>query len=408
MGTGTAVATGDTITSTKMNLKLETVDDDDISKTDARTYGVDGTGQDCTWYTDTASVYMKLDVSEESLIFSDDFYVTFGTGLDLLLYWDGSNFYFMPKTDDTGAIIIGDGTNKSMDFKWFGSAASKYAVFDLGDDALILEDVDLKLGDNDQLIFGDGADIVINYTGSLFLLVPATDDTGAINIGNGTTDIDLKIFLGSTSEYVDFNVGDSKVTFAGAASTIISITSTLTGSTADNAVEIDVTDEMTISGGMNRALYINYSCTGAQSGTAQLNAIAIDMDISDDIVDWMPLTIYTGTVADKNIENFFGISMYFEDFGDDVANFCALDIGYNSPHAPSGRNAFMRLRQHNTVQSDSAIILAEGQSAAAFLLNADTVANMIESGDVTSGKSCVYGLRCKVGSTVFVLAGYED
>jgi len=409
MGSGTAVATGDVITAAKMNLKLETIVDADITHDSGDwTVGEDGAGQDIIYYTDTAGRAMTWDPSDDSLEFDDDVHIAFGDDDDVEIYWNGSNLIIMPATDDTGAITIGDGTNKSMDFLWYGTTAAKYVKFDLGGDKVTLEDIDLYLGDTDYLIFGDGADITIRWTSALLEILPATDDTGAINIGNGSANIDLKIFLGAAGVYADFNVGTASLVLVGTAATILSITSTLTGATADNAVEMDVTDEMTISGGMNRALHINYSATGAQSGTAQINAIAIDMDISDNIGDWMPLAIYTGTVADKNIGNFFGISMYFEDFGNGVANFCALDIGYNSPHAPSGRNAFMRLRQHNTVQADSAVMLLEGNSAAGYFLVGDVATNLIETGDVTSGKTCTHGVRCKVGATVFVLAGYED
>lgn len=43
------------------------------------------------------------------------------------------------------------------------------------------------------------------------IFYPATDDSGAINIGDGTYDCDLKVFLGSATEYVEFDVGNSKL-----------------------------------------------------------------------------------------------------------------------------------------------------------------------------------------------------
>jgi len=48
-----------------------------------------------------------------------------------------------------------------------------------------------------------------------YVLRPQTDDTGALNIGNGTTDMDFKVFLGSTTEFVNFDVGDSTVYYGG-------------------------------------------------------------------------------------------------------------------------------------------------------------------------------------------------
>lgn len=53
--------------------------------------------------------------------------------------------------------------------------------------------------------------ITLDFKGTTFETLPTTDDTGSYNFGDGTTDIDVKIFLGSTTEYVLFNVGDSLV-----------------------------------------------------------------------------------------------------------------------------------------------------------------------------------------------------
>ena len=346
MSTGTAVSTGDIITAAKMNLKLESVDDDEVSKTDARTYGVDGTGQDCTWYTDTASVYMKLDVSEEHLIFTDDFYLKFGDASDVSVTWNGSALLWLPVTDDTGIFQIGNGTN-DMDFTWYGGAATKYVTFDVGSSKVTLEDIDLYLGDNDQLIFGDGADIVIDWTGSLYLLVPATNDTGAINIGNGTTDIDLKIFLGSTNEYVEFNVGDSKTNFVGNASTVITVTSTLTGATADNAVEINVTDSQTNSSGYARGLYISATAGGTKTGSGEHNSLGIDLTVSGDTPYAYIGSLYMVTSDNPTISLASAMTIYIDDLGTATAHLHLLDLQYGSTNAPTTRNAYQRFRNHS-------------------------------------------------------------
>lgn len=51
-------------------------------------------------------------------------------------------------------------------------------------------------------------------TGDVVTVRPMSDDAGSINIGDGTYDMDVKVFLGSTSEYVLFDVGNSRVEFA--------------------------------------------------------------------------------------------------------------------------------------------------------------------------------------------------
>lgn len=48
-------------------------------------------------------------------------------------------------------------------------------------------------------------------SGQTLQLRPLVTDTGAINIGDGTNDCDFKVFLGSTSEYALFDVGNSQV-----------------------------------------------------------------------------------------------------------------------------------------------------------------------------------------------------
>jgi len=144
---------------------------------------------------------------------------------------------------------------------------------------------------------------------------------------------------------------------------------TFTGATADNAFAIDVTDEMTIAGGMNRALAINYDCTGLQTGTAQINALSIDMSIADDVNDWMMLTFYNSEVLDKNIEIFSFISMYSESLGNDVAAIMLMDIGMNWNHAPAGRECVIRCRQHDTVSATSDFLRLEGANALGYMFN---------------------------------------
>ena len=51
-------------------------------------------------------------------------------------------------------------------------------------------------------------------------LIPAVDDQGVLQVGNGTNDMDVKVFLGSTSEYVEFNVGASQLNIVGVATAI--------------------------------------------------------------------------------------------------------------------------------------------------------------------------------------------
>jgi len=400
-GTGTAVSTGDVITAAKMNLKLEAIVDADLTHDSGDwTIGEDGAGQDIIYYTDTASRVMTWDPSDSSLELDDNVIIAFGSADDVEVKWDAAKLLWLPVTDDTGIFQIGDGTH-SMDFKWYGDAATKTVSFDVGDNEVIFDDVDLNLGDNDYLIFGDGADVVISWDEAKLLIMPATDDTGRIQVGDGTTGMDVKFLGAAAGTYLLWDMSNESLD-------IVSAMAVATGTTSEDVLKITVTDASTISGNINRGLYIDYTTSGAKTGTAQVNCIGYDLTVTQNCPDVMLQAGYLATIADKTISLLFGISLYFEDFGNAIGEFCMLDLGYNSPHAPSGRNAFMRLRQHHTVQAESAVMLLEGNSAAGYFIKADTVANLIESGDITDGKACTHGVRCKVGSTVFVLAGYED
>lgn len=141
-------------------------------------------------------------------LYADNVPAYFGTSRDASLKWDGTNLVLLPLVDDTGAFHIGNGT-LDFDVKVFLNATTKYVLFDVGGSLLTLEDVDLHLGDNDRAEFGDatGGDVSATWNGSALNILPATDDTGAINFGDGTTDMDVKIFMGDTLNYFLTDVG---------------------------------------------------------------------------------------------------------------------------------------------------------------------------------------------------------
>ena len=92
---------------------------------------------------------------------------------------------------------------------------------------------------------------------TVLYLLPATADTESLNIGNGTKDMDVKIFLGSASEHVLFDVGGSCITITG---TPLSTTSSIT-----------VTGAITSNGGITmgdaKNIAVN-ATTGTKIGTA--------------------------------------------------------------------------------------------------------------------------------------------
>lgn len=91
-----------------------------------------------------------------------------------------------------------------------------------------------QYADSVPIQFGDAKDAAFNWNGSVLQLLPVADDVGAFHIGDGTTDFDLKVFLGTTAAFVLFDVGNvSLVVSAGVTLSVDCVTdttSTITGS----------------------------------------------------------------------------------------------------------------------------------------------------------------------------------
>jgi hypothetical protein len=70
-------------------------------------------------------------------------------------------------------------------------------------------------GDSVPITFGASADVAMMWDGDNFSVLPLTDNAGQFQIGDGTTDMDLKIFMGSTAAHVLFDNSEQLVTYTG-------------------------------------------------------------------------------------------------------------------------------------------------------------------------------------------------
>lgn len=87
----------------------------------------------------------------------------------------------------------------------FGTAASSVAVMDASGNYLVPDDKKINIGTD--------SDVSVSWisASSKVSVLPATNDTGSFDYGNGAKDMDVRIFLGSTLKYVRFDVGSSAV-----------------------------------------------------------------------------------------------------------------------------------------------------------------------------------------------------
>ena len=189
---------------------------------------------------------------------------------------------------------------------------------------------------------------------------------------------------------------------------------TATGSTALSNCTISVTDQTTASSGYARGLYVAYTGSGAKTGTAELNPIACDMTVSANVAHAFNVSLYNAVSGSPTVDYFSGLYLYFDATGTATVNRkygIQLEIDNTNASTESG---FIYLYRHGTTNLVDSIIRLERSSGsplgtASYLIKAPALsAEPTESGDITSGKTCIGGIRCIFGSTVGVIPLYSD
>lgn len=157
-----------------------------------------------------ATTFESTVALQGAVALTDSDSLIFGTGSDVDIEWDGTNLIVAAAADDS-LIEIGDSaaTQLSFDVKWYGGEASgaSYLYSDASLKFLYTEDIDIKLNDSDDLIFGDGAsaaavagDAKIRWDGTDLDLLCTANNT-VFKIGDGTTSFDVWVFGASASAY---------------------------------------------------------------------------------------------------------------------------------------------------------------------------------------------------------------
>lgn len=178
-------------------------------------FGIDGAGIDIVQYGDTAGVTMTWDQSADSLIFTDNGKVVFGTGSDIAITWNAT-LLAITQAAPNSAIDMGvDGAGIDVIFR--GDTAGVTMTWDQSADSLILTD-------NGKVVFGTGSDIAVAWNATLLAITQAAPNS-AIDMGVDGAGIDV-IFRGDTAsqsmtwdQSADSLVVTSLVGLVGASST---------------------------------------------------------------------------------------------------------------------------------------------------------------------------------------------
>lgn len=137
-----------------------------------------GTNSFDVWlYGDAAATYVEWDASADTMEFQDNTLLAFGAASDVTIAWDATDLDILAAADDS-VIKYGNGTN-SFDVWFYGDAATNTVVFDASAKTWTYDDVDVILGDNDILGFGDaaGGDVQFRWDATNFDI---TDGTNAL------------------------------------------------------------------------------------------------------------------------------------------------------------------------------------------------------------------------------------
>lgn len=182
------------------------------------------------------------------------------------------------------------------------------------------------------------------------------------------------------------------------------LTVTLVGTAGLNAVSLVVTDQLVLSSGRSRALSISLTSTGAKTGTAAIRTVAIDTTLSADTVGWTGIDLWMGGLSgDYTVGNVIGLSIYFDDLGENVTNLMALDIGLNHSAATASRDCFIRCREHTAIFSTVSVIKLEGANAAGYFISFDNPAETENSGKIlettSDGETATHRIRVHLEHT---------
>ena len=174
------------------------------------------------------------------------------------------------------------------------------------------------------------------------------------------------------------------------------------GHGADNLKSFTLIDQDDPATGYVRVLALSLTSTANRTGDATLTGLNIDMAAGGNVPYFYGIEIYSAVIADKTMGLVCGLSMYFEDQGNAVGNYCMVDLGQDNVHAAIGRDTYFRIREHGTIQGDKSWLLLEGANAVGYIWNFNDAAGAENGGFVLEPHSDTetsdYRVRVRLGN----------
>lgn len=233
----------------------------------------------------------------------------------------------------------------------------------------------LRFGDDTTLEFGDDADVSMAWDGSNLNILPKTDLTGAIQIGNGTLSMDLKVFGTEAANYFEYDASEDRLN-------LVIVTRTITGE--DHALDIAYAG-VCAAGGSDAMVGVNVAVSPSGVGATWVSAFYGKVTMAGST------RAVTGYASGAELEIIVTGSHDAPDWAVLVLN--ANDS--NTGSTPAGR-AYIYLRDYGT--RDMECLLRFYDESRASASDAVLISQMPETPFDTA-------VRCMVGSTPVWLYG---
>lgn len=187
-----------------------------------------------------------------------------------------------------------------------------------------------------------------------------TITTGALihaNLNNSGTITNSYILLGegTTGVYCDYGIYLQYVKRPFYAS------ATLSGSSALNAIDLELTDSTTNSSGYTRGMYINVTSSGGKTSSGEINGLAIDLSVTTaDCANAYIESHYLSQTGNKLTGQVAAYAVYMENVGTAAGNVTCLNLGRVATNTGSTRDSFIYMKQHSTTGRAKALFYLEG------------------------------------------------
>ena len=232
---------------------------------------------------------------------------------------------------------------------WLGPIATVYSV-EAG--------YTIAFDDDAAFAFGSAEDVGFAWDGTNLNILPVADDTGAINFGDGTTDMDVFFYLGSTSNYVQFDVGNSKLYFKRApdgenARTIHLDLEPTAAEMRRGAIQIEIwrSTDFTWAGSPDVGLKIEANSDAANATGGAIRSIDTTARNRGASITWVH-GIHAGVRNDSGstCPELVGLSTRVENYGTMATQMIGLDVNF-SCESDTGGGSKSGILVRNTDQS---------------------------------------------------------